>query len=376
MDDFIYIYKKRIDLKNNNRLIIQTGSCAEYMKDVKAVSYVNGEEKAVTVVENPYTSLLFVYKNAEPEFDREYHLCIDLPEKVDNVKLVLDKRSYPAGHKELELSGKQIEYLRRHMELNLVGVRFEQDDKAASEADNRKRKIKVTGWTECKDKPVFTAYSGGRKLHSSVEFFCREDIVARYPEGEICTQCGFELTIDEIDIKKLKLTAECDGRQGMVCIGIEPEENGEKKQKQQKLAMNNRTSYFTRAISYIAVYGMKRFVGKVYGKLTRQAQKGSHNYYMAVKPDDDRLREQKEYRFDSRPLFSIIIPVFRPQTKYFTRMLESIAAQTYDNWQICLADGSGEGHTMEEAVKPFVDRYGNGKVKYIRLSDNLKIAGN
>ena len=67
MDDFIYIYKKRIDLKNNNRLIIQTGSCAEYMKDVKAVSYVNGVKTEVVIKENPHTPLLFVYKNAEPE---------------------------------------------------------------------------------------------------------------------------------------------------------------------------------------------------------------------------------------------------------------------------------------------------------------------
>ena len=45
MDNFIFIYKKRIDLKNSNRLIIQTGSCKDYMKDVKAVSYVNRSEE-------------------------------------------------------------------------------------------------------------------------------------------------------------------------------------------------------------------------------------------------------------------------------------------------------------------------------------------
>lgn len=81
MDNFIFIYKKRIDLKNSNRLIIQTGSCKDYMKDVKAVSYVNGVETPVDIVENVHTPLLFVYKNAEPEFDGEYNFCIDLPKR-------------------------------------------------------------------------------------------------------------------------------------------------------------------------------------------------------------------------------------------------------------------------------------------------------
>lgn len=65
MDNFIFVYKKRIDLKNSNRLIIQTGSSKEYMKDVKAVSYVNGVGTPVDIVENVNTPLLFVYKNAD-----------------------------------------------------------------------------------------------------------------------------------------------------------------------------------------------------------------------------------------------------------------------------------------------------------------------
>ena len=119
MDNFIFIYKKRIDLKNSNRLIIQTGSCKDYMKDVKAVSYVNGVETPVDIVENVHTPLLFVYKNAEPEFDGEYNFCIDLPKKVDNVKVVFTKDTYPSGKVGIYISGKQIEYLRSMIEINL-----------------------------------------------------------------------------------------------------------------------------------------------------------------------------------------------------------------------------------------------------------------
>lgn len=365
MDNFIYIYKKRIDLKNNNRLIIQTGSCAEYMKDVKAVSYVNGVKTEVVIKENPHTPLLFVYKNAEPEFDSEYNLCIELPNQVDSVSIVLTKDTYPSGRVELTLSKGQIEFLRKHMELNLIGAGV----------DNATGKIKVTGWVEASEKPELCAYSGKHGLKSEVNFFCRRDMVTRYLDGEIYNRCGFEMTIENTGAKKIRLTAVCGGRYGEIKIGIN-QAGADERKKQEKLAIDNRTDYITRAKNYIAVYGMKRFLTKVYGKLTKQAEKGSHNYFTKINPTQERLNEQRGYQFENRPMFSVIIPVYRPQESFFTAMLNSVAKQTYDNWQFCIADGGGEGYTMEKAVQPFLDRYGSDKVKYVKLAKNLGIADN
>lgn len=57
-------------------------------------------------------------------------------------------------------------------------------------------------------------------------------------------------------------------------------------------------------------------------------------------------------------------------------MLDSVVNQTYGHWQICLADGGGDGFTVEKTVQPYIDRFGADRVRYVKLKDNLGIAEN
>lgn len=366
MDKFIFIYKKRIDLRDSNRLIIQTGSCRDYMKDVKAVSYVNGIETEVEIVENPHTPLLFVYKNAEPEFDGEYNLCINLPEKVKNVKIILTKDTYPSGIEEINISSAQIEYLRNLIEINLIGV----------QADERTKTIKITGWAESAGELKLSVYAEKKELEYKADYFTRADMVSRYFEGELNRNCGFELTVEDTDARSIRITSESGGRRGSIGVVVNRASSGQQR-RSVRLAEDKRNDYITRARNYIAMYGMKRFIVKAVGKLTGKSIKDPTNiYFNKINPNEARLKEQRDYKFASNYKFSILIPVYRPDVKFFTLMLDSIVAQTYDNWQICLADGSGDGYTVENVVKPYVEKYGEDKVKYIKLENNLGIAEN
>lgn len=366
MDKFIFIYKKRIDLRDSNRLIIQTGSCRDYMKDVKAVSYVNGIETEVEIVENPHTPLLFVYKNAEPEFDGEYNLCINLPEKVKNVKIILTKDTYPSGIEEINISSAQIEYLRNLIEINLIGV----------QADERTKTIKITGWAESAGELKLSVYAGKKELEYKADYFTRADMVSRYFEGELNRNCGFELTVEDTDVRSIRIASESGGRRGSISVVVNRASSGQQR-RSVRLAEDKRNDYITRARNYIAMYGMKRFIVKAVGKLTGKSIKDPTNiYFNKINPNEARLKEQRDYKFASNYKFSILIPVYRPDVKFFTLMLDSIVAQTYDNWQVCLADGSGEGYTVENVVKPYAEKYGEDKVKYIKLENNLGIAEN
>lgn len=366
MDKFIFIYKKRIDLRDSNRLIIQTGSCRDYMKDVKAVSYVNGIETEVEIVENPHTPLLFVYKNAEPEFDGEYNLCINLPEKVKNVKIILTKDTYPSGIEEINISSAQIEYLRNLIEINLIGV----------QADERTKTIKITGWAESAGELKLSVYAEKKELEYKADYFTRADMVSRYFEGELNRNCGFELTVEDTDVRSIRITSESGGRRGSIGVVVNRASSGQQR-RSVRLAEDKRNDYITRARNYIAMYGMKRFIVKAVGKLTGKSIKDPTNiYFNKINPNEARLKEQRDYKFASNYKFSILIPVYRPDVKFFTLMLDSIVAQTYDNWQLCLADGSGEGYTVENVVKPYTEKYGEDKVKYIKLENNLGIAEN
>lgn len=59
-------------------------------------------------------------------------------------------------------------------------------------------------------------------------------------------------------------------------------------------------------------------------------------------PDEAELAKQKAEakQLDYRPLISLIAPVWNPPVQVLRDMIESVLSQTYDNWQLCIADGS------------------------------------
>ena len=71
------------------------------------------------------------------------------------------------------------------------------------------------------------------------------------------------------------------------------------------------------------------------------------------------------------PLISILVPVYRPDPVFLRAMIESVVRQTYGNWELILADGSGED-TSGEIIKSFGER----RIRRIRLGANGGISRN
>ncbi len=99
-------------------------------------------------------------------------------------------------------------------------------------------------------------------------------------------------------------------------------------------------------------------------------------WYELTKPTDEELADQREAEFAYRPLLSIVIPACRPVEKYFREMLDSILAQTYPDWEVCVADGSpkGEGAVVEKVLSEYEKK--DGRFHHIDLGENLGIARN
>jgi len=61
---------------------------------------------------------------------------------------------------------------------------------------------------------------------------------------------------------------------------------------------------------------------------------------------DDPLMRLKSRAFAERPLVSVVVPVYRPVAADLKRAIASVRAQSYSNWELCLADdGSGSPET-------------------------------
>ncbi|MCI8660882.1 MAG: glycosyltransferase family 2 protein [Lachnospiraceae bacterium] len=99
-------------------------------------------------------------------------------------------------------------------------------------------------------------------------------------------------------------------------------------------------------------------------------------WYDLTKPDEEELKRQKEEKLSVQPLLSIVIPAYKTPEKYLREMMDSILAQTYDNWEVCVANGSpeGEGKIVERVMSWYEKR--DGRFHCQNLGENRGIAGN
>ena len=91
------------------------------------------------------------------------------------------------------------------------------------------------------------------------------------------------------------------------------------------------------------------------------------------RPDKKTLRKQKKTVFQKKPLISIVVPLYQTPEPYLRELIDSVKAQSYENWQLCLADGS-----PDDRLKGFLDRnYGKeNKIVYRKLEQNGGISVN
>ncbi len=73
------------------------------------------------------------------------------------------------------------------------------------------------------------------------------------------------------------------------------------------------------------------------------------------------------------PLISVVTALYNTDTGFLKEYISSVLAQTYQNFELCLADASTIGHPeVEETVKKFKSE----KIKYIKLAENGGISSN
>lgn len=94
----------------------------------------------------------------------------------------------------------------------------------------------------------------------------------------------------------------------------------------------------------------------------------------ANEPGADELARQHQHRFAYNPRVSLITPVFDPPSHALRDAVESVIAQTYANWEWCLADGGSRQAEIREILERAMQR--DARIRVTWLGENLGIAGN
>ena len=68
-------------------------------------------------------------------------------------------------------------------------------------------------------------------------------------------------------------------------------------------------------------------------------------WYESHKPDGAELDRQRRTEIEGGPMFSILVPTYMTREVFLRQMIESVKAQTYSRWELCIADASDKEYT-------------------------------
>ena len=92
-------------------------------------------------------------------------------------------------------------------------------------------------------------------------------------------------------------------------------------------------------------------------------------------PDDAERERQKNTVFDRMVKVSVLTPLWNTPENFLREMIESVQAQTYQNWELCLADGSDDAHAyVGEICRVYAAK--DSRIVYKKLEKNGGIAEN
>lgn len=92
-------------------------------------------------------------------------------------------------------------------------------------------------------------------------------------------------------------------------------------------------------------------------------------------PTKKQLVYESKICFDKYIKISILTPVFNTNKKQLKEMIESVLKQSYQNWELCLADGSDLNHFyVEKICKEYAHK--DSRVLYQKLKNNAGISAN
>lgn len=111
-------------------------------------------------------------------------------------------------------------------------------------------------------------------------------------------------------------------------------------------------------------------------KYKEREREAMAHYGAASFPDEARRKAERETVFPNMVKISILAPLWNNQREFQIQMLDSVMNQTYENWELCLADGSDDEHSyMGDICREYAAR-ANGRIIYRKLEKNGGIAGN
>ena len=111
--------------------------------------------------------------------------------------------------------------------------------------------------------------------------------------------------------------------------------------------------YVDKGILQKGLYSLRTNGPRVTWQKAMQKIYSGDNFAQAAKQalfTEEELAQQRKHRFSRKIKFSIVVPLYNTPETFLREMIESVQAQTYADWELCMADGSDAEHSDVERI--------------------------
>lgn len=238
-------------------------------------------------------------------------------------------------------------------------------------------RVKVSGWCMAEGETKLALVDGmGRMLSQKTEHFYRRDLLLEFPECGDGAKPGFLVQADIPDGTHFPLSLEMSSVNGKARVKLKKWDEGN--------SWQFLTGKATDTVRYLRRNGLAATMYKINSKLRKKEESTYDNWLKKYSVKQEELEQQRAEQFEYEPVFSIVVPLYQTKPEYLREMIDSILAQTYGKWQLCLADGSpaeSQGEASDEMqteltaiVKEYTER--DSRICYRVLAKNDGISGN
>ena len=360
-----FVEKLRFHLKEKNKLVFVgwffDGSTREHSLKVS----LDGKELPLDLQINRGAEVRQKYIRSINEIEEEVVGIIELPADWQTYRKLCiistyreeAKRAYAVSAKKLRRMEHEIDYY-------------------IENCHRGEGKVTVTGWCMTGGETKVELLDGDKKpISEKVEHYYRKDLLSVFPECDKEAKPGF-----------LVQASVPDDQKGIFYLAMRQAERSavtRLKKWDGGTGLQYAIGKLSDAARYLERNGVSATLYKIQGKLRKNEGNTYDNWRKKYMVTPEELEQQRETVLAHRPKFSVVVPLYETDPGYLREMIDSVRAQTYDNWELIMADGStvhrADGSAAAEtALTPILSEYAakDSRIRYVTLEKNEGISGN
>ena len=233
--------------------------------------------------------------------------------------------------------------------------------------DTKNSTAQARGWVIF-DGPVSISVEDemGQPIPHEIQMNNRVDVSQMYEEYDRDDKCGFFIEVHDIKAKKVNLIFNSEGIRATHIINMNPA----------KIFQEKVAGYYKKGMRLLKTHGVKALGSKAVLKVTNRkaAPIAYSDWIVKHLPSKDMLSRQRQEIFAINPKFSVVVPLYKTPEKYLDRLVECMQEQTYDNWELCLSDGSGASSPLTEKLQEYTRA--DKRIKVVSHKEALQISEN